>query len=327
MLASPEEDRDLDWLKQMVQFAVQLEFATIPPYLTAFWSVKDTSTAPAPNVILVIVLQEMLHMGIVCNLLSSLGQTPVIASPGIVPKYPGPLPGGVHPTLQIELKPLSKDLIAQTFMTIEEPESGSVRFALGQTYPTIGAFYTAIQDCIRKLPGNPFTGTKQLTIARPDFELTPITCPAEAIAGLALIKEQGEGESGSPLYGPNPDDLAHYYLFGELYHEKALVQVSPNNWQYTGDAMPFPAPDEIYPMAPIPAGGYPQSLAFDKTFTQMLGQLQQAWTLGGTPGAAQLTLAQETMGQLGQLAVELMQTPVTTGSPHTMAPCFRFVSS
>ena len=36
MLAYPEEERDINWLKIMVQHAVQLEFATIPPYLTAY---------------------------------------------------------------------------------------------------------------------------------------------------------------------------------------------------------------------------------------------------------------------------------------------------
>src|SRR5262245_41189128 len=38
-------DHDLPWLKEALQAAVQLEFATIPPYLCAMWSVKDTGSA------------------------------------------------------------------------------------------------------------------------------------------------------------------------------------------------------------------------------------------------------------------------------------------
>jgi len=321
MLTVPQEKRDVQWLKTMAQFAVQLEFATIPPYLTAMWSVKDTSSSPAPNILLSIVLQEMLHMGIACNLLTSLGETPAIADPRAVPRYPGHLPGGVHPMLCVALAPLSKDLIANTFMIIEEPETGPVRFALGQTYPTIGAFYTAIQDCIRTLPAGVFTGARQLVLTRTGFSLGAITTPAEAIAALELVKEQGEGTTGSPLYGPNADDMAHYWLFGEVYYEKALVQVTPGNWQYSGDDIPFPAPDEIYPMAPIPSGGYSQSQPFDQAFTRMLFQLQKAWEFGDT---AQLTQAQQTMGTLGQLAVQLMKTPTGPGSTRTLGPCFRF---
>jgi hypothetical protein len=326
MLAYPEHERDEKWLKRMVQFAIELESSTIPPYLTAYWSVKNISSSPAPNILLSIVLQEMLHMGIVCNLSNSLGQTPIIASPAVVPKYPGRLPGDVHPTLWVELKPLSKGLIADTFMTIEEPETASVRFAFGQTYPTIGAFYTAIGECIRKLPDRTFTGTRQLTLARPDFTLNPITTASEALAGIELIKEQGEGESGSPLYGPNPADMAHYYLFGQIYHEKVLEQVSPNTWTYTGEDIPFPSADEIYPMATVPECGYPESLPFDRTFTRMLFHLQKAWELGGPEGAAELTRAQETMSALGQLAIRLMETPTEPGGALTMGPCFRFVT-
>src|SRR5262249_6427108 len=159
------------------------------------------------------VLQEMLHMGLTCNLLTSLGQAPVIASAAVVPKYPGHLPGSVHPTLWVELGPLSKDLVAETFMTIEEPgPGGGARFPFGQTYPTIGAFYTAIQQCIRKLPGDVFTGARQLVLTRPDFPLKAITTAGEALNAIEVIKEQGEGESGSPLYGPDAADMAHYYL-------------------------------------------------------------------------------------------------------------------
>lgn len=326
MLAQPEETRELDWLKTMVQFAVGLELSTIPPYLTALWSIKDTSTSPAPDVILPIALQEMLHMGTACNILTSLGATPSIADPKVVPIYPGHMPGGVHPALWIQLRPLSKELLADTFMPIEEPESGPVKYALGQAYPTIGAFYTAIQECIKKLPPEIFTGERQLVIGRSDFPLTAVKTQADALAAIEMIKSQGEGTSSSPLYGPDPTaDMSHYYLFGELYHEHLLVPVPGKDaWEYTGDELPFPAPGDIYPMAPIPAGGYPESTAFDGVYSKMLRQLESAWRLGGSEGAAQLTAAQMTMSSLGTLAVALMQQKIGQ-SELTYGPCFRYV--
>ena len=164
MLKCAEEERDVDWLKRMLQFAVQLEFATIPPYLTAYWSVKTTTTSIVQNMIYSVALQEMLHMGLVCNILTSLGATPQIAATSAIPEYPGHLPGRVHPTLWVDLRPLSRELIADTFMVIEEPEGGAIRYSQGQTYPTIGAFYSAIQSCISKLPDSAFAGGRQVVL-------------------------------------------------------------------------------------------------------------------------------------------------------------------
>ncbi len=36
LLQVRQADRDLDWLKQALQSAVELEHATLPPYLAAF---------------------------------------------------------------------------------------------------------------------------------------------------------------------------------------------------------------------------------------------------------------------------------------------------
>ena len=326
MLKCAEKDRDLTWLSDMLQFAVQLEFATIPPYLAAYWSVKPTSSSVVQNMILSVALQEMLHMGLVCNIMTSLGTTPKIADAAVVPQYPGHLPGRVHPTLWVELRPLSRELIADTFMVIEEPENGPIRYSQGQTYPTIGAFYSAIQESLRKLPDHAFSGDRQVVLNRPDFALGAVATRDDALNAIETIKEQGEGESGSPLYGPGASDMAHYYLFGQIFYERTLVEVAPGDWQYTGDEITFPTADEIYPMAPVPAGGYPEGDRFDREYTRMLAQLQDAWEQGGAAGGAALTQAQRTMGELGRLAVELMETPVQTGSPFTMGPGFRLIS-
>src|SRR5215470_7448984 len=67
--------------------AIQLEFSTIPPYLCAQWSINndpDNVEGTIEN----IVLQEMLHFGLACNMLTAIGGTPEIAEADFVPSYP-----------------------------------------------------------------------------------------------------------------------------------------------------------------------------------------------------------------------------------------------
>jgi Ferritin-like len=85
-------------------------------------------------------------------MLTTLGGTPQMNTQGVVPKYPGRLPGGVRPQLTVALIGLSKQIIADMYLQIEFPEKGPVAFALGETFPTIGAFYDALLVAVQKLP-------------------------------------------------------------------------------------------------------------------------------------------------------------------------------
>src|ERR1700676_1114582 len=120
--------RDLQWLQNSLQAAVKVELTTIPLYLAALWSIKD-SGAPSSRVafrlINDIVQQEMLHMGLACNMLSALGRDPEIALAAVVPTYPGPLPGCIHPGLTVTPMRLCTESL-QKFMAIEYPEDGPV---------------------------------------------------------------------------------------------------------------------------------------------------------------------------------------------------------
>ena len=86
----------------------------------------------------------MRHFGLVCNLLVAIDGTPVLATPEVVPGYPGGLPGGVCPGLEIVLRRLSKDQ-AKVFMDIEYPQGGPIAIrAMAETFDSIGEFYAAI---------------------------------------------------------------------------------------------------------------------------------------------------------------------------------------
>jgi hypothetical protein len=79
LLQVPTNQHDLDWLKQGLQAAIELELATLPPYLCGLCSIKSQER-PVFDLIESVALEEMLHMGLVCNMLMAIGGTPQIAS-------------------------------------------------------------------------------------------------------------------------------------------------------------------------------------------------------------------------------------------------------
>src|SRR4029450_12713299 len=98
------------------------------------------------EVILQIAREEMLHMGIACNLLAAIGGQPRIVR--VAPSYPTRLPKDVHEGLAVALEPLSRELLLNTFMAIEEPVANLVDdpefVPSGSTL--IGEFYDKIQQ-------------------------------------------------------------------------------------------------------------------------------------------------------------------------------------
>lgn len=316
LMSVPRAAHDIAWLKKGLQAAVELEFATLPPYLCALWSIKDGS-GEAYDRILGIVLQEMSHMGLACNMLTTIGETPDINGASAVPKYPGPLPGGVRPELNVALQGLTKDVVRDVFMQIEYPENGPVRRALAETFTSIGAFYDAILDAFKTLPPGSITGARQL--ASSGVGLTKITTLAEVENAILKIKEQGEGTSQSPFATDFGGDLAHYYKFGEIFHGQTFVKGADGKWDYKGTPVPFP---DVFPMSPVPAGGSPESHDFDVLFTTMLANLQGAWARGNQ---AKLGAGVSTMFSLGDAAQKLMQKPLPGGQGN-FGPSFRLVT-
>src|SRR5260370_22420239 len=100
---------------------------------------------PAYDLIRRVAIEEMLHMGLVCNMLTAIGAAPqIVQSYQQRIAYPGSLPGGVQPELTVYLAGLTPNYLKDVYMEIEYPESGPVVLSLGQMYPTIGAFDSAI---------------------------------------------------------------------------------------------------------------------------------------------------------------------------------------
>ncbi len=317
-------------LVDYLQLAIQIEHATLPLYLTALWSLKD-----APNHFAdlhTIAMQEMVHFGIVCNLLTAIGATPAIAPPtAVLPSFPGKIPG-LDLTAEfpgdISLEPLStfgadKFARAKLFMRIEQPENPPpLQISLETIIPpfkTIGEFYDVVIQGVRDLAASgaiTFDRTWQVSVEF--FELPPlepITNFDQALTQLTLIKEQGEGAvpAGGPITGVY-GELPHYYRFKQFVEQReysvgpAGIVPGPDN------SYPFPPASEIYQFAQADNAD-PRADSFDKAYSKMLDALQAAWNRHPEKFAT----AKAQMFKLTTLATALI-------SNHAIGPRFHYIS-
>lgn len=280
-------------LRDSLQSAVMLEHATIPVYLYALYSIKPESLTPDRNLAVYnllrsVVLEEMIHMSLACNILNAVGGKPRIDNPEFVPRFPGPLPGAIDNGLIVGLRPFSKQRVHDEFMAIEEPEDplefpvATMAEAGAAPAPTtIGQFYAAIRDRIEALGPAVFTGDPSRQVSGAPFfpELQPVTDVASAVAAINLIVEEGEGTSTSPL--DQEDELAHYYKFAEIWNGRRLIATpEPPGYAYAGDPIPFD-PTGVWPAVSDPhMGTYPAGSAaryasdtFNYTYTTLLRSL------------------------------------------------------
>ena len=243
-------------LKNQLQLAMQLEFYTIPTYLTTLYSIVDGCNIEIYNVIRQIVMEEMMHFAQAANLLISIGGTPVIDSPDFAPRYPARgLPGGVLPGLYIDIAKLSLEHVYKVFMGIEVPAETNI----GTKVPvyannTIGQFYEEISECFNSLPPDtidPSSVSKQ--VAWPwngtDYVGNLMKVDNLETAQLAIKEIINEGEGASPL-NPNSNfdgEYAHFYRFEEIVCQNRLVKVNNLSYAYTGNPIPFD-PRGVWPM-------------------------------------------------------------------------------
>ncbi|MFB7663545.1 ferritin-like protein [Kitasatospora sp. NPDC056138] len=265
------ETLSLDDLKGALQLAMRLEFATIPPYLCAQWSVKNDPDR-TEGVLHGIVSQEMQHFALAGNLLTAIGGLPSIANAAFLPAYPiSELPGGIPQKLPVDLKPLTKDQLA-VFMQIEYPEFPPIALAVEQRPATIGAFYDTISAAFKSL--DPVIVQNAHAVDVPFAN--PIRSVTDAIDTIERIKSEGEGSQGSPDQPSGEGGgHAHYYLFKELFVQKRLVKVG-DQWSFSGDPVALP---EVYEFASSSAQPSP-SVEFSRTLTRLLIHLEACWTAG-----------------------------------------------
>lgn len=345
-------------LHEYLQAALQLEHATIPPYLTALYSIHPDTNSDAYHVLRVVVVEEMLHLTLAANMLNAVGGTPDLTVPGFVPRYPAYLPDG-EKDFQVNLERFSRAAI-ENFLQIERPASIEPRpegprmvrrsragktplfqvsadseehfFSIGEFYQEIGRGMRALEEEKQKTGGTIFTGSADRQVTSGFYysgggHLTPVTCLDSALEAIRLISEQGEGLGGS-IY-THEGELSHFYRFEQLllgrYYRERDQAGHPSggpvnvNW------------DAVYPIQENASlADYPESselhaaaTAFNTFYKDFLATLTLAFQ--GQPHL--LFEAVGTMFRFKQMVYALMRNPIPGKDGVHAAPTFEIAAS
>jgi hypothetical protein len=286
--------QDLGDLHEALHLAMRLEFATIPPYLCAQWSII-TDPDRVEGVLHRIVSQEMQHLALAGNLLTAIGGRPHIASPRFMTVYPTKtLPGGIELADPLDLCPLTATQLS-VFMDIEKPEFAPVAL-LKRREPTIGAFYDTIIEGLSLIR----PAIDQDALAIPVRFAPKITSIEEAIATIEIIKREGEGVEGSPEQPETERDAyAHYYQFKEIAVGQRLVFTN-GKWSFNGRPVVMPAVVDFRPEG-LPSTG---NIEFREVLRRLLMEIEACWILGRA-------FEVSTMFELGILGRSLTRKGVT----------------
>jgi len=326
---------DLESLRHHLQEALEIEHATIPPYLCALYSIPEGSNREAASVIRSVVMEEMLHLTLVANVMNAVGGTPAIAKAGFIKPYPAFLPHS-NDAFTIDLLPLNEDAL-ETFLKIERPAPPHAP-PEADRYHTIGQFYEAVEEGLQRLTSDMgatevFVGRagKQVPPGRWYYggggDVVPVTDLESALRALKEIVHEGEGLRHSLWDGDSARELAHYFRFAELraqrrYRPQDTVESGP-----TGAEVPLDF-GVVAPMRPNPRSddyrGFPtihrQMVNGNRIYTRLLRQLERAFT--GTPSA--LGEAVPIMYEFRYQAEALMRIPSPLSPGFTVGPSFEF---
>ena len=342
-----ERARLLKWL----QTAIELELATIPPYLLALLSIKLPSNREPAELVRSVMIEEMLHLALVSNVLNAVGGHPRLDKQTI-PSYPLKMTfeGRVFKdrNFWIDLAPFSEPVI-KTFMKIEQPQEpprieGFFLAIKKIDVPalTIGGFYAQIVSLLeqmeKKTPGTVFIGKPEFQIHKDYYwagggEIVAVHDLASAKLALDLVIRQGEGAwSSGPGqaaqgFGDN-FDIGHYYRFSEIFYRHRYQKSDDPKGPPTGAIIDVDYA-EAYPFKKNPKrSDYPPGSAlrklnddFNQRYSDMLRQLQEA--LNGSPKTL-YTAVMDSMHHLTPVAHQMMKTPITPGRETTGGPTFEW---
>jgi hypothetical protein len=254
-------------LHQHLQHAVDVEFWTIPLYLTALYSIKGLKDLPKENypdaakLIQSVVIQEMLHLEIVCNICNALGYAPCFHPPEYDETKNIPF---IHPQKEFLPSPLHgyvcrpgalNEETLKLFCAIELPHARkNQNWDELKTYHSIADMYEALKEGIGHLWETNFVGNKSNMRQKNTFReyhnregrshgfSQVINSLDAAMKGIEAIVEQGEGADSKHVHadyrppkiaegkefdpGWFKGELSHYHKFNTLrYHHHKLPEV------------------------------------------------------------------------------------------------------
>jgi hypothetical protein len=328
--------RSVKDLRRHLQTAIEIEHATLPPYLTALYSIKEGTNAFAYETIQSVAMEEMLHMILACNILNAIGGRPAINKKRFVPSYPGYLPHS-NDSFIVGLGKFSEEAI-DVFLEIEQPAEPDAP-PQPDNWSTIGQFYEAIEHALHHFDlvteGGIFTGDESYQLDENDYyggggKLFKVCNLRDSIVAIQEIISQGEGMHNSifdsdALFGEEVD-IAHYFKFNEIKEgQRYTLKGTPDN-PPQGEKVDVDY-DEVYNIQPNPSiKNYPegsplwlQTNDFNKTYMALLDSIHDA--VNGNPD--ELKRAVPLMFDIKYKAIALMKTPYKDGM--TAGPSFEFV--
>ena len=215
-------------LREHLQWAVQVELSTIPPYLYAMYSIDDRGSDPY-KLIRSVAVEEMLHASLTANLLLAVGGEPRFYDEEVMPSYPMDLPHH-DPPIRMQLEPCSQDFIERVCLPIEHPKAVD-GLPQDDNYETISQFYLAVEEAIeafdeqQALFAEPQVGRQ---LADPGYYV-PIEYDDEDSGGLHAVEDfesarraietvihQGEGLRDEHWADPAHHEMTHYYKFKKI---------------------------------------------------------------------------------------------------------------
>lgn len=184
---------------------------------------------------------------------------------------------------------------------------------------TIGQFYTLLDKFLATLPESAWTANRNLIIDDQFFigQLFAVNNYDDAHRAITEIISEGEGARLDPL--DFQEQLAHYYRFGEVFHNKVLTRTSTApgyawgpeplgvNWAAAYPAITDPG---TYNFSDEPAAVKDAQNACNAAYTSMVNALQEAIT-GNAP---QLGLAVRAMFDLRMAALHAFTVPLANSS-------------
>ncbi|MGN6723585.1 MAG: ferritin-like domain-containing protein [Marmoricola sp.] len=329
----------VDDLRTHLQWAIELEHCTIPPYLCALYSLDPARNPAAFEVVQSVFVEEMLHLTLAANVLNAVGGKPVLDAAHLMPGYPRTLPHGDQ-SLQVQLLPFGPEAL-EVFLKIEQP---SARTAMPESdrYETIGQFYAAISQGLvslchelgettvfsgdpgRQIPGRyPYGGSGDVVV---------VTDLATALTAIAEIVEQGEGaehrevwDGDHEMFHADRNEVAHYFRFQELALGRRFQAGDTPASGPTGEDIAVDW-SGVYSMRPnqrvddAPTDEVRQAqVGFNDAYCTLLWLLEQAFN--GDPGS--LGSATAAMFGLKAKAQELLGMPLPGGG--MAGPTFEYV--
>lgn len=332
----------VDSLRRHLQWAIELEHVTIPPYLCALYSIYEGSNPHAVQAIRSVVVEEMLHLTLAANILNAVGGLPMLDSPSMLPSFPTCLPHS-NGAFEVSLTKFSPEAVA-TFLKIERPEAHD-GLPEDESYETIGQFYEAIEKGLTRVTGElgqaaVFSGDPARQVTDELYhgaggQIIVVSDLDSALAALTEIVDQGEGlqdqeisdHDGGTSNGDR-EELAHYYRFNELAVGRRYQR---GDTRASGPSGPELAVDwrAVHDMRPNPRRrDYPEGSEarvrmeeFNRSYSGILHLLHQAFNAS----PRMLAVALGAMYGLKEQAVALMALPSGDGRT-TVGPSFEYVA-